>query len=545
MTFREGSGVAYLDETAQMLSANCVPAKGWSSGLKIELKIPWKSQSKDSGFHIFDHLWPINFQLSDSFLKQTSKRQQVIDVTIRPWDSDPASQMPGKWQTDVFISFESHGLISKHTETIQPFRISRQRSPQSEVLHWLFRLLPVVCPSLAMHLNSVYTIDSYTCICIFMNWVYRIMLPFSNVVGRKLHSWIFTPGLLSSSVSWELPAHHHTLQAPQAFCVMEELWIKFNSAMTLEDVHCFIVWEWTTFLHFYITISWKIIQTSKDVLSMRYKLPNLKPVFQSNSKNLTSTKASPNFLPSGASHLGFLFLPSNDFSSLMINSSRHFQALHCCNFSGTKDFTSGTLCSKFKPINLSGKIKKTSPPTALQKGHRDIIQLDFQAQLSGKDGDLQVQPTAIHQWNNQQQSQQQQRKKCGAFLCTSVPPKSSRGSGLDLFDKKSYIKIGFRSVSWPWSLFLLPFFESPTLWILFPWLLWQPLRISHQALVSVKSMQYLLLSLFKSLWKKMKFQSTSNISKHLLSQSLYSKKLSQRTKKNAGFWEQSTSRCWR
>lgn len=44
-----------------------------------------------------------------------------------------------------------------------------------------------------------------------------------------------------------------------------------------------------------------------------------------------------------------------------------FQALHCCNFSGTKDFTLGILCSKFKPINLSGKIKETPPPQLLCK----------------------------------------------------------------------------------------------------------------------------------------------------------------------------------
>ena len=34
--------------------------------------------------------------------------------------------------------------------------------------------------------------------------------------------------------------------------------------------------------------------------------------------------------------------------------------------------------------------KNPFPLTALQKCHRDIIQLDFQAQFSGKDGDLQV-----------------------------------------------------------------------------------------------------------------------------------------------------------
>ncbi len=60
------------------------------------------------------------------------------------------------------------------------------------------------------------------------------------------------------------------------------------------------------------------------------------------------------------------------------------QALHCCNFSGTKDFTLGTLCETKKTP------QEPPPPTALQKGHWDIIQLDFQAQLSGKDGDLQV-----------------------------------------------------------------------------------------------------------------------------------------------------------
>ncbi len=58
----------------------------------------------------------------------------------------------------------------------------------------------------------------------------------------------------------------------------------------------------------YIAFSWKITHTSKAVLSMIHELPNLKPVFHSYSKNLTSTKASPNFLPSGASHLGFFYI---------------------------------------------------------------------------------------------------------------------------------------------------------------------------------------------------------------------------------------------
>lgn len=214
---------------------------------------------------------------------------------------------------------------------------------------------------------------------------------------------------------------------------------------------------------------------------MRHNLPNLKPVFQSNSKNLTSTKASPNFLPSGASHLSLIFSTSNDFSSLMISSSRHFQALHCCNFSGTKDFTSGTLCSKFKPINLSGKIKN-SPPQLLCKratgtSSSSIFRPNSRARMVTSKFN---QGQSISETTNKNRN----NNKCGAFLCTSVPPKSSRGSGLDSFDKFSWksvsevflgLEVCFFCLSLSFQLcesFFLGFFDNLWEFHTRPWYQW-------------------------------------------------------------------------